>query len=1042
MNTSSSPEPRLRLRLLGGCEFQRADGNVRLESVKTSALLAYLVLQTDPQPRHKLIGLLWGDLPEASARRNLRHALWNLRTQFDSSDHPPLLLTDQQTIQFNRAADVWLDVTEFERRAQREAELTGNTAQSGNRATLLREAMELYRGDLLEGFYVDDAPAFEEWLLVERERLRALAVEALHRLVTYYIGWGEYADGLDYARRLLAMEPWREEAHRQMMRLLALSGQRGAALAQYETCRRVLAEELNAEPSPETQALYESIHASQDLGQPRATTPARNLPTQATPFVGRATELAKITELIRDPDCRLLTLVGPGGIGKTRLAVRAAANAETFGDGIFFVPLVGVGAGDLVVAAIADALGFSFHGGESPRAQLLDHLRDKEMLLVLDNFEHLLVAADLLAEIIQTAPRIKILVTSRERLNLGAEWLFQVDGLEYPKDESRKMKDKSTPASSFIFHPSSFNSYSATQLFVQGARRVRLGFVLAPGDKPYVARFCRAVEGMPLAIELAATWVRTLTCQEIAQEIKRGLDFLATSQRDVPARHRSMRAVFEHSWQLLTEEERAVFKRLSVFRRGFRRDAAEQVASANLALLASLVDKSLLQRNPAGRYEMHELLRQYGAEKMSADENTQARNAHCHYFAEFLQQRGERMKGGADRESLDEIMVEMDNVRAAWNWMAQHGQAQELKHACAGLFRVYETRLHLQEGVKPFGLGVEAMRQAAPHPENRLVLAIMLRFQGRFCSMLGDQELAKQLLSETLEIARELGERKEEAFALNNLGILAMACGEYAQAQQSYQASLAIKRELGEPNAIAITLTNLIQVAYLMGEYAQGKELAQEAIDLSQSLGSAELVASPKYFLGEIARALENNEEARRYYDAALALYRELAESWAIAICLEGLACVAIERREYAEASHLAHQALDCAQRVGHSGITASCRNTLGRIACAQGLYEEAKRLHLQAIQSAWTTNQPPLVLGGLIGIAAARAKTGQADAALELLTFVINHPATIAWDKDRAARLRAELETQLTPEIIARAREKAKTAKLAEVAKKIVGNK
>jgi DNA-binding SARP family transcriptional activator len=513
MNTSSSHEPWLRLRLLGGCEFQRANGAVRLESVKTGALLAYLALQADPQPRHKLMGLLWGDLPEASARRNLRHALWNLRHRFDSSDHPPLILSDQQTIQFNHDADYWLDVETFEQYVRREAQLTGDATHPDSRATLLRGAMDAYRGDLLEGFHVDDAPAFEEWLLVERERLRALAIETLHRLVGYYIGWGEYADGLEYARRLLAMEPWREEAHRQMMRLLALSGQRAAALAQYETCRRVLAEELSAEPSPETQALYESIRASaEETRQPRAAAPPRILPLQTTPFVGRTEELEKIAELVRDPACRLITLVGPGGIGKTRLAVRAAADIVTFRDGIFFIPLVGVGSADLIVSAIADVLGSSFHGGESTRIQLLNYLRDKELLLVLDNFEHLLASAPTVTEILLTALRAKILVTSRERLNLSEEWLFQVEGLAFPKDEGGRMRDGKISASSFIPPPSSLESYGAVQLFLQTARRVRLGFVLAEEDKPVVAQFCRMVEGMPLAIELAAAWVRALSC--------------------------------------------------------------------------------------------------------------------------------------------------------------------------------------------------------------------------------------------------------------------------------------------------------------------------------------------------------------------------------------------------------------------------------------------------------------------------------------------------------------------------------------------------
>ncbi|MDE3091948.1 MAG: hypothetical protein KGJ80_21455, partial [Chloroflexota bacterium] len=396
-----SPEQWLRLCFLGGCEFQRGDGNVRLETAKTSALFAYLALQRLPQPRHKLMGLLWGNLPESSARNNLRHALMHLRREFNPPERSSLILTEQQTVAFNHQADYWLDVEEFEQRRKRASELTADASRPDNRYSLLREAIDLYRGDLLEGLYVDDAPVFEEWLMVERERLRSLALESLQRLVAFYIGWGEYDTGLDYARRLLAMEPWLEEAHRQTMRLLALSGQRSAALEQYETCRRVLAEELNAEPSPETQSLYESIRVSaEEIRPPRASAPPRNLPPQTTPFVGREKELAKIAELFRDPSCRLLSLVGPGGIGKTRLAVRAAAKVDAFRDGIFFVPLAGVASPNLLVSSMADAIGLAFRGGESTQAQLFNYLRDKAMLLLTDNLEHLLEGTRLLEEIL------------------------------------------------------------------------------------------------------------------------------------------------------------------------------------------------------------------------------------------------------------------------------------------------------------------------------------------------------------------------------------------------------------------------------------------------------------------------------------------------------------------------------------------------------------------------------------------------------------------------------------------------------------------
>ena len=553
----------------------------------------------------------------------------------------------------------------------------------------LETALARYGGDLLPGCY-------DDWLIAEREQLRQEFAEALSDLVAMRERHGDYAAALRPAQRLLQADPLNEAAYIQLMRLHARLGDRAAVQRLYQNCVAVLERELDVEPSPATQQAYqESIRMaptpprispasevpprapmtvtdvppraeqptqppqlSQEVPPDRAWRP-RPLPVPATPFLGRDVELAQIAERLADPNCRLLTLLGPGGIGKTRLALQVAVgHMPVFADGVAYVSLAGLEAGNRpeaniasdLASALAGALNAPFRDSEDGQGQLIAVLRPLELLLVVDNFEHLAGEAELLADLLAAAPRCKLLVTSRQQLDLLEEWVYELQGLPLPTGA-----------------PDEENS--ALALFERSARRSSHAFVLDGANSAAAVQICRLVGGMPLAIELAAGWVRLLSCAEIAAEVSRSLDVLAANQRNIPERHRSMRAVFDYSWRLLNAEEQAALAALSLFAGGFGREGALAVAGAGLPMLMALAAKSLVQRVDAGRYTLHELVRQYAQERLTGSPAwTTVRDRHLAYIAGLAETARDELYGAEQRQWLERLELEHDNMRVALEW--------------------------------------------------------------------------------------------------------------------------------------------------------------------------------------------------------------------------------------------------------------------------------------------------------------------------------------------------------------------------------------
>jgi predicted ATPase/DNA-binding SARP family transcriptional activator len=946
----------LRLALLGGVAITRGGEPVTgFISAKAQALLCYLAMSGRTHQRSALAGLLWGELAEEKAAAGLRVALSNLRKLVG-----PHLAITRQAVAFDRGGPYWLDVECF------------RAAASSEDITSLGAAIALYRGDLLEGFYVHDAPAFEEWLAALRERLRTQATQALHTLIEHHTTHGQYQAAIDFASRLLALEPWREEAHHQMMLLLARTGQRGAALAQYETCRRALAQELGVEPSPQTVRLYERIKASRAI-------PAHNLPPAPTPFIGREEELAAIRHYLAHPDCRLLTVVGLGGVGKTRLALQAAGSvaAETarfFLHGVRFIPLVGVASADLLVSIIANALNLAFRGQAPAETQLLGYLREKEMLLLLDNYEHLLPHTALLERILEAAPEVKLLVTSRQRLNLPQERLFELEGLPYPeRDEASCDVER-------------LSAFSAVDLFESSARRTRRRFSLH-GTWRDVTQICQLVEGMPLALELAAGRLATLGCAEVVQEIQLSLDFLTGGWDDVPDRHRSLRAVFEASWAALTAAERAAMRQVSVFRGGFDRAAAAEVAGANGPLLDALVDKSLLHLAPSGRYEVHELLRQYAAEKLAAEptESEATRTRHGRYYTTFLAQREQPMKGPRQPEILAEIRAEMANVRAAWQWAVGTGDLEAVGQTLEALYFVYEYPGRYQELQVLFDQAQTSLAWLdETEPQQGLLKGRLQMWASHLAGRLGHFEEYKSLAQSSLKLLRQYGPPREIAIALLGLDYALSLLGDLAEARRCSLEALRLMQRGDDIWWLTFATGNRGLIAARQGEtgWAEAEHYLHLAESYTRQLGDPWLLTGIQRLLGELYLRQGKLQAARQHFLTGLGLARQTRYRWDEEFALLRIGQIAQQMGELSQARQYCEEGALLAREIGDRHELATAHYHLGQVCRAEGALKQAEQQLQTSLALRHEIDDRPGIAACLEALAEVAAALGQIDAA------------------------------------------------------------
>ncbi len=1035
---------RLEIHLLGGLEIRHNGQHVtNLVSRKAEALLAYLACNPRPYPRDLLADFLWTERSQIQAAGNLRVLLNSLRKTVE-----PFITINRHTVAINQQSDVWVDTLAFERLLV-DFNYNSQVKKGGLPARLaeqIEQALVFYQGDFLTGFFIRDAPDFEVWARIERERLHILAINAVQALSLHYLATHQYAPGINAVERWLHWDLLNEEAHRTLMRLLAQDGNRAAALQHYERIVTLLRQELGDDPSPETEALYHQLLDDTSSLAPREPVDRQrslpvhipnNLDAALSPIVGRERELAQILERIQKPTCRLLTLVGVGGVGKTRLALEAAlyltqleASQSLFTDGIFWVRLEYVETDALLLSAIAQAVQYSFQGVTEPTKQLLEFLRHRRLLLVLDNVEHLVGQGDLILQILQSAPGVKLLVTSREWLNFQGEWLVEVNGLPYP----------------LTLDQETWRGYPAAQLFIQCATAMVADFD-AQAQQAAIIQICEIMEGLPLGIQLAAASARTFACQQIVTAIQHNLDFLSSTMRNLPLRHRSLRAIFEHSWLLLSAAEKDAFQRLAIFEGSFTAVAAAQVAQVSAPVLRNLIDKSLLHRQageetPARkvaelRYWMHPVLHQYAAEKLAAvpDANGELAGSHAFYYCQLVASQASLLPTAQAAQAIALIDLEIENVRKSWQTAVALRLFPILHLYLPTLMQYYRLRGLFQEGQALLAAALDAilgynkdpllantpfplllshlfayqaeLRNESGHYAEAIVaatsgLALPDESQdatGKALSYLqwgialylqADYVASDEKLVQALQLATAVQATQIQADAHLSIARNRFYQGNYVEGQLRHEQAIALYRANGDLVNELAAYNSLARLSLFAGDYAKAQLYYERCLHEYRLIGNRPAIGLTLNNLGALANQLGHYAKAQQYFEESLMLRRLVGGRQSEALILANLALTCHQSHDHKKAVEVGQQALRLSIELGERDTEAYARLCLGHALVALGHWDEAVAAYQRCLlgrRQAGQHTQALEPLAGLAHIALTRGNLAQAKAYIDEIT-------------------------------------------------------
>ena len=944
-----SEPPALEFRLLGGCDIRVHGSSLPPPRYRKELwLLALLVLRHDRESsRDALAEAFWPESDPDRALLYLRRSLTNLRHSL-GPESARLLSPSPRTLRLDLSG-AFADVAAFDKALHKMSALPPS-----------EEALEL-AVDLYQGPFLPDCA--DEWVLPEREERAQAYLAALEALARKAAERGDPATAVHWLRRLVSTDPGRESANGALMAALAEGGDRAAVTQIYHDLRRLLRQDFNTDPGPEIKALYR--HLMEQEARPSATplssdppTPSRrHLPIPLSDLVGRRQEIEAVTGRLRHG--RLVTLLGAGGVGKTRLAIGAAEAAlPQFEGGVWFVDLAPLSAPSLVPETVAKTLGISAEAGRSPEERLTEALSPASLLLVLDNCEHVLDAsAALSSHLLSTCPHLRVLTTSRQALGVPGEQVYAVPSLRLPPQE--RIGPEADPAHAEK-NVSALLEYEAIRLFVERATQASPAFRLNRRNAEAVVNICHHLDGIPLALELAAARVRSLSPQEIGARLEDRLRLLVTGNRAAAPRHQTLRAAIDWSYSLLSEAERSLLHRLSVFAGGWRLEAAEAICvGVNaeeghepweiLDVLTGLTEKSLVSAEitvvgtgEATRYRLPETLRQYACERLrECGEEEAVRGRHRDEFLRLAEQAQPEMQGPGQTAWLDRLEEEHDNLRTALDWCLEEPDgAQRGLRLASDLFFLWWIRGYFAEGQWRY-TAVLGRPDAGARTAAR---ARTLSRAGGLFSIHGDGDSASPLFNEGLAIARELGDRKMEANLLCNFGDISTG-SDLPAARDALEQSLAIHRGIENLSGIAHSCLLLGNVARLQDRESEAQALYAESLSLNRALGNSQKTGHALWCLARCSIGQGDYAQARVLLEECVALFRELKDPWGLSAALALAGEAALQEAEFEQARPLLAEHLRLVTQMGLRRSAPWVLRCLGRLAAARGEWARTARV-------------------------------------------------------------------------------------------------